>query len=208
MLITISREYGAGGSRVAEHAAQGLGWRVVDNDFVARVAERAGLPESAVARHDERAPGFREWLVRALSRAAPELIVPPTQSPSEEREEAELVRITEGVVADLATEGRVVLVGRAAPAVLGMKGDALHVRVVAPRADRLRVVMARRNLDEAGAQRLMEETDSNRARYHREYYDRDWADPAHYHMVLNTGLLGYAAAGDVIANHARRLGWE
>lgn len=207
MLITISREFGAGGSLVAERVARSLGWRVVDNDFVARVAERAGLPEAIVAQRDERAPGFREWLVRALSRAAPELIAPPIQSPPAELEEAELVRVTESVVADLAAEGRVVLVGRAAPAVLGMKGDALHVRVIAPRADRVRAVMSRRGVDAATAQRMMEEMDGNRERYHREYYDRDWADPAHFHLVLNTGLLGYDAAGDVVVDHARRLGW-
>lgn len=207
MLITISRQFGAGGSLVAERAAAALGWKVVDNDFVARVAERAGISEAAVAEHDERAPDFREWLVRALSRAAPELIAPTGQTAPAELEEATLVKVTEAVVADLAEEGRIVLVGRAAPAVLARKEDALHVRVVAPRPDRIRAVMARHGLDPAAAQRLMDETDRNRERYHREYYDRDWADPTHYHLVLNTGLLGYDGAGTVIANRARSLGW-
>ncbi len=207
MLITISREFGAGGSLVAQHAARALGWRLADNDFVARVAARAGIPEATVAMRDERAPGFREWLLRALSRAAPELIAPPSPVPPAELEEAALVKVTESVVADLATEGRVVLVGRAAPAVLARQGDALHVRVVAPRAERIRVVMARRQLGPAEAERLMDDTDQNRQRYHREYYDRDWADPTHFHLVLNTGLLGYDGAGDVIVDRARRLGW-
>ncbi len=207
MLITVSREFGAGGSLVAAHAARALGWRLVDNDFVARVAARAGLPESAVALRDERAPGFREWLLRALSRAAPELFSPAVASPPAELEEAALVRVTESVVADLAAEGRVVLVGRAAPAVLGRKEAALHVRVVAPKADRIRAVMARHSLGPAEAQKLMEETDAHRQRYHREYYDRDWADPTHFHLVLNTGLLGYDGAGDVIVDRAVRLGW-
>jgi cytidylate kinase len=208
MLITISREFGAGGSLVAGQAARALGWRLVDNDFVARVAERAGLPEATVALSDERAPGFREWLLRALARAAPELFAPVTESRPAELEEAALVRVTEGVVADLAAEGRVVLVGRAAPAVLGRKEDALHVRVVAPKAERIRAVMARQALAPAEAQRLMEDTDRNRQRYHREYYDRDWADPAHFHLVLNTGLLGYEGAGNVIVDWAHRMGWD
>ncbi len=100
-----------------------------------------------------------------------------------------------------------VLVGRAAPAVLGRKEAALHVRVVAPKADRIRAVMARHSLGPAEAQKLMEETDAHRQRYHREYYDRDWADPTHFHLVLNTGLLGYDGAGDVIVDRAVRLGW-
>lgn len=207
MLITISREFGAGGSRVAAHAAHALGWRLVDNDFIARVAARAGVPEATVAARDERAPGFREWLLRALSRAAPDLFAPAQASPPAEVEEAALVRVTEGVVADLAREGRVVLVGRAAPAVLGRKEDAIHVRVVAPRAERIRTVMARHSLDPAAAERLMDDTDRNRQRYHREYYDRDWADPTHFHLVVNTALLGYDGAGEVIVDRARRLGW-
>jgi cytidylate kinase len=207
MLVTISREFGAGGSLVAEHVARALGWRVADNDFVARVAARAGIPEATVALRDERAPGFREWLMRALSRAAPELIAPPSPLPPAELEEAALVKVTEGIVADLATEGRVVLVGRAAPAVLARKADALHVRIVAPRADRIRAVMARQGLGPSNAERLMDDTDHNRKRYHREYYDRDWADPTHYHLVLNTGLLGYDGAGDAVVDRARRLGW-
>lgn len=208
MLITISREFGAGGSLVAAHAARALGWRLVDNDFIAQVAARAGLPEATVALRDERAPGFRDWLTRALARAAPELFAPATDSTPAEREEAALVKVTEGVVADLAAEGRVVLVGRAAPAVLGRKEDALHARIVAPRPDRIRAVMMRQAVGPAEAQRIMEDTDRNRQRYHREYYDRDWADPVHFHLVLNTGLLGYEGAGNVIVDCVRRLGWS
>lgn len=207
MLITISRQFGAGGSLVGAHAAGALGWTLVDNDFVGRIAARTGLPEAEVARRDERAPGFREWLTRALSRASPELFLPTPEAPPAELEEAALVRVTESVVADLAAQGRVVLVGRAASAVLGRKEDALHVRVVAPREARIRTVMARQGVGPAEAEKLMDATDQNRARYHHEYYDRDWADPTHFHLVVNTALLGYDGAGDVVVDRARRLGW-
>jgi cytidylate kinase len=53
----------------------------------------------------------------------------------------------------------------------------------------------------------LEEIDDNRARYHRELYDRDWNDPIHYHFVLNTGLLGSEGAARIIVGHARELGW-
>ena len=207
MLITISRQFGAGGSLVGGHVATALRWTIVDNDFVGRIAARSGLPEAEVARRDERAPGFREWLTRALSRASPELFLPTPEAPPAELEEAALVKVTELVVADLAAEGRMVLVGRAASAVLGRKEDALHVRVVAPREARIRAVMARLGMGPSEAERLMDATDQHRTRYHREYYNRDWADPTHFHLVVNTGLLGYDGAGDVVVDRARRLGW-
>ena len=37
MLVTISRQYGAGGSEVARRVADALGWRLVDNELVERV---------------------------------------------------------------------------------------------------------------------------------------------------------------------------
>ena len=49
MIITISRQFGAGGSEVARRVAEALDWRLVDNDLVDRVAERAGLPPEEVA---------------------------------------------------------------------------------------------------------------------------------------------------------------
>ena len=34
MIITISRQYGAGGSEVAQRVASALDWKVVDNELV------------------------------------------------------------------------------------------------------------------------------------------------------------------------------
>jgi cytidylate kinase len=49
----------------------------------------------------------------------------------------------------------------------------------------------------------LKRTDKNRARYQREYYDRDWDDPANYDMVLNTGRLLFDGATSVIVARAR-----
>jgi cytidylate kinase len=77
MLITISRQYGAGGSEVAALVAGTLGWRVVDNELVERVAARAGLTTEDVAQREERVPTFIERLARTVVAATPELVVPP-----------------------------------------------------------------------------------------------------------------------------------
>jgi cytidylate kinase len=206
MLITISRQYGAGGSEVARLVATRLGWSVVDNDIVDRVARRAGLTTEIVARQDERIPGFVERLARALTASSQEYAVPELGIAVRE-EEPSLVRLTELVVHEVAAEGRVVLVGRAAPAVLGTSLDALHIKLVAPRAFRIRLAEQAEGLDARTAEARMDQVDADRARYHREHYGRDWDDPAHYHMLLNTGLLGLDGATDIIVARARAMGW-
>ena len=206
MLITISRQYGAGGSEVARLIAERLGWSVVDNQIVDLVARRAGLSPDDVARQEERVPSFIERLARALAVSSQELAVPAVGAvlPTDE---AALVRITEAVVKEVAAEGKVVLVGRAAPVVIGQLPDALHVKLVAPRENRVRYAMEAEQLERKAAEKLTSDTDSNRARYHRQYYGRDWDDPVNYHMVLNTGLLGFEGAAGVVVGMARGRGW-
>lgn len=204
MIITISRQYGAGGSDVARRVADALGWRVVDNELIDRVASRAGLPPEEVALREERAPGFVERLTRALARSSPESFSAPADKVPEP-EEAMLVRITEGVVAELAAEGRVVVVGRAGPAVLRAEHAALHVKLVAPVTFRLRTAVERLGVDPRDAEKAMLEADASRARYLKQYYGLDWNDATNYHMVLNTGALGFEGAAKVIADRARSM---
>ncbi len=206
MLITISRQYGAGGSEVARLVADQLGWSVVDNEIIDRVARRAGLTPEAVAEQDERIPGFVERLGRALAASSQEYAVPEL-GVAVRAEEPSLVRLTELVVQEVAAEGRVVLVGRAAPAVLGTAIGALHVKLVAPRPFRIQLAQKAEQLSAREAEKLMDQTDAQRARYHREHYGRDWDDPSHFHLLLNTGLLGLEGAAAVIVAQARAMGW-
>ena len=204
MIVTVSRQIGAGGSEIASRAAQALGFRLVDNELIDRVALQAGLSRTYVADRDERAPGFLERLIRVLSRAAPEMqSAPPDRLP--EPEEKSLVAATEKVVADLAAEGRVVLVGRAAPAVLSNSRDALHVKIVAPIPFRIARICAADRVDEREAERRLKESDANRSRYHRHHYGRDWGDPTNYHLVLNSEMLGLDGAVDLIVMRARAM---
>jgi cytidylate kinase len=204
MIITISRQYGAGGSEVARRVAQALNWRLVDDELIDRVASRSGLPPAEVAEKEERAPGFLERLSRALSRASPELF-PAAADKVPEPEEATLVRVTETVVEEIAAEGRVVLVGRAGPAVLRGKLDALHVKLVAAPQVRILRVIERLGVDPRQAEREIQEADTNRARYLKQHYGLDWNDPTNYHMVLNTGALGLDGTADLVVARAKTM---
>lgn len=207
-VVTITRQYGAGGSAVAKLVANALDWTLIDNEFVDEVAKRAGLAAEAVAAREERAPSLMERLVRALATASPETFVPAAASGDEPDEET-LVRMAQRVIDEAAAHGRAVMVGRGAQAYLARAsaGDALHAYVVAPRAARIREVMARLRVDEQQAARTLDDTDAARDRYVERFYGVSRQDPARYHLVLNTGFLGHDGAADLIVSAARRHGW-
>jgi cytidylate kinase len=204
MIVTISRQIGAGGSEIARRVAASLGFRVVDNELIDTVAERAGIPAAEVAEKEERAPGFIERLARVLTRSAPEQFSPPPDK-LPEPEEKSLVQITEKVVAEIAAQGRVVLVGRAASVVLSGEHDALHIKIVAPVPARIGRIAERYGVEAREAERRLKESDSNRGRYHSQHYGRDWNDATHYHMVLNTGALGLDGATAAIIGRAKTI---
>jgi cytidylate kinase len=161
-----------------------------------------------VAEREERISTFVERLARTLAAASPDVFPPPDSAGAVvDVPETDLVRSTETVVAEIAAQGRVVLVGRAAPAVLSREADALHVKLVAPRGFRIQVAAGRLGCAPDKAAAVLDRTDRNRARYLREYYRRDWDDPVNYHLVLNTGVLGFEGATELIVARARSLGW-
>jgi len=207
-VITITRQYGSGGSDIARLVASGLGWTVIDNEFVDEVARRAGLPPDEVAQREERAPGLLERLARTLAVASPEMFITTTGVPRVEEDEATIVKLTERVIAEAAATGRVVLVGRGAQALLAQREDALHVYIVASKPWRMKLAVERLGVDPATVERVVDETDRRRDHYVKAYYGRARQDVTNYGMVLNAEKLGFEGAAALIIAEAQRRRWS
>ena len=206
MIITLSRQYLAGAARVAERIAERLEWTVVDDAFIDAIAERSGLSPEDVRDLEESVPSFMERFAQSSALSFPEFLA-ATPSVIEEPEAVKLAHISKELIEELGHRNRIVMVGRAAAAVLARERDALHVRLVASREFRVHLAMTEQGLSEPDARRVVDEMDTNRQRYHKENFGRDWNDPVNYHMVLNTELLGVEGAADVVVARARALGW-
>jgi cytidylate kinase len=127
--------------------------------------------------------------------------------PRVEDDEATIVKITERVIREAAAEGRAVLVGHGAQAVLAQRDDALHVFVVGSRPWRMRQAIERLHVDPARADKIVDETDVARDHYVKTYYGRARTDPANYDLVLNAETLGFDGAAQLIVAEARRRRW-
>jgi cytidylate kinase len=205
-VITVSRQYASGGSAIAKMVAERLGWTIVDNDFVDRVAERVGLPPEEVAQREERVASLIERLANTLAVSSPELFLTTNDISAESRQSSDdIVRMTEAVIQEAADHGNVVLVGRGSLAKLDHREDTLHARVVAPRDARIRAACKRLNVETKEAERIVDTKDNERKDYVRAHYHRDWNDAANYHIVVNSALMSYEGAVDIIVEAARKL---
>lgn len=200
-VITVSRQYAAGGSQIAARVAARLGWELIDNTFVARVAAQVGLAPEEVEAREERVPGLAERLARAIATSSPEVFVPAGEIADEDQ--TRLVRVTERVITEAVQHGNAVIVGRGAHAYLADREQALHVFIVAPRQARIETAVTQHGLSRKDAERCVVRVDDQRRRYVKTHYDGQWDDPASYDLVVNSAELGYDGCAALVVEAAR-----
>jgi len=199
-VVTISRQFGAGGSSVAELVAADLHAEIVDKNLVDEVAAELNLKPADVEAESEHPRKWIERVIRSFSSLEPALgaaWTPPYPDPFFDPR-AEIIRLTEETIKVAASSGNVVIIGRAAGLLLRDRIDVFRVFLRAPEEARVRTLMERYAWTEAVAKRKLHETDTNRAAYTKQLYGRDWCDPDEYDLIVNTGRVDYRTAADMI----------
>jgi cytidylate kinase len=201
-IVTVSRQYGSGGSEVAECVARALGWKLYDNAVVDSVAARLGITPAEVSAREERLPTLGERFASAMSLAAPESLITgeyAAVSPSEER----IVEVTQRVMEDAVQAGPAVIVGRGAQCLLATRSDALHVFCYAPLESLIEYAMKSLGLPANEARKNVAEMNARREDYVQRHWKRDWRDVSNYHLCVNTAWLGIDGAAELVTRVAR-----
>ena len=201
-IVTISRQYGSGGSEVAERVALALGWQLYDNAVVDEVAARLGISPAEVSAREERMPSLSERLASALWLAAPEVM--PTVGdaalpPSEER----IVEVTGRVMQEAVQAGPAVIVGRGAQCLLATRSDAIHVFCYAPIEALAAYAVTNLDVTPDEARKTVVEMNARREEYVKRHWKREWRDLANYHLCVNTAWLGLDGAAELVTRMAR-----
>jgi cytidylate kinase len=147
-----------------------LGLEIINSEIVlSDVAGRLGVEQSVVQRYlDGKASLFERWQVdtRKLSRYTLEQIL------------------------GLALKDNVLIRGWGAAALFQGIRDVICVRVCAPMALRVRVMMERLDVKDAEAiQQEIERFDAANSRAMRASFNFDWSDALLYHIVLNSARV-------------------
>lgn len=183
-LVTIEREYGCGGAAIAEGLAKRLGWKLWDHLLTEEIARIAKVDPSAVKRCDERMDGYLHRLSKAFWRGSYERSSPlGTHVFDTDR----MMTMMQEIMDRLGHEGNAVVVGRGGPYFLRENPCAFHVFLYAPRAEKIRRVIADGH-SEQEAEELVDSVDLERRAYVKHYFNADWPTRSLYHMMLNTAV--------------------
>ncbi len=205
-VVCISRELGADGERVGQLVAEQLDLQYVDEEVIARAAERGGVEPSALADTEQR----KSRLLRVLellgdSGGASGTIGLESSAIRSAREESHrgLIR---AVIEEVANAGNAVIVAHAASMALTGRDGVLRVMLTASPEIRIRRIAEAEGTDDRQAAKLVRGGDAARAEYVERFYAIDRELPTHYDLVVNTGTLAPERAAEVIAHAAGVVG--
>jgi cytidylate kinase len=184
-IVTVEREYGSGGGEIACELAKRLGWKVWDHALTEEIAKVANVECSTVERCEERVDGTFQRLVKVFWRGSHERSIPlPGTEPFDTDR---FVAVGEQVMEKIAEAGNCVIVGRGAPYFLRQRGDAFHVFLYAPHAEKLKRLL-KVGKSEKEAEELLNTIDRDRNTFVKRYFDADWPTRCLYHMMINTAI--------------------
>ncbi len=194
-VITVSATYGAGGSIIAPKLAEALGLpffdRLIhntDTQTAATIVE--GLTE---AERDQAPP---TGILSSLANLTSVLGLPVPGAEAEPR--GQLRKQVETSVQSIAKGSGGVILGRAAAVVLAGNPAAFNVRLSGPTERRLARAMSIEGATEAQARTRQTDTDKAWSKFVSRLFDKDPADPALYHLVLDSTVLPMQSCVDLI----------
>jgi len=196
LMLTISHQYGSGGSLIARDLGGRLRWSVWDKEIVHKIATEYQLAETDIEAKDERAASFIERLVELLGLGG--FATAYTVLPPRGLDDAQLWRITRTIVEDIAQEGRAIIVGRGGNFILAKRPRTLHVFIFASPEARVQRVIQMEKLTRSEAERRIAGMDRLRTDYVRTFYHADWRDPTHYHLTVDPAVWGERGTADLI----------
>ena len=200
-IITLSREYGAGGSELGLLLGTALAWPVLDRDLAQRLAERLRCKSTDVEPHHERAPRFLERIAAAFSVVPSDAPILPELNRAPDPDT--LVEATRAVLLEAVRTPPLIVIGHGANCLLRDRRDVLRVRVTAPYSTRVRRVAKRtgQSTSEAGAD--VRHRDADRRHYLERYYKKEPNDPCLYDLQINSATIPLEVAAQMVVRLVR-----
>lgn len=190
-VITIARQFGAGGKTLGTIVAQQLGYTLLDEQIVETVALEADVsPEwvDSVAQET----GHEGIVYRLLRRLGP-FSRGYVETAMEERPgyvNGDLyISLLHKILPVLAEQDNVVIIGRGGQYILAERPDTYHFLMIANIENRIRFMMEQYEIDRKQAQAVIDKQSKRRINLYRYFGRTDYDQPELYHMVLNMNRL-------------------
>jgi cytidylate kinase len=195
--FTIAREFGCQAYPLAEELVGRLNsrvagepWVVIGKEILDEVARLSGFSVDQIEKSQDTPSSLKAIFSMFLD--------------SSRAEETKVFTHMRNVIHSFAKRGNCILVGRGAVFAAQDLSNCVHLRLVAPYEFRVQKIMASHQMSQADAENFIELHQKQRDDFVKRFADRRLDDPLLYHLVINNGRLGIAAAAELIEEYMLR----
>lgn len=197
-VVTISRQFGAGGKTLGQRIANRLSYQFVHGGVLQKLAQEADVSLTWVDRVQSERGGY---LTRLLNTLVPSSVLEKRLGDDEDSfDEKRLAEFLNTVIAKLAEEDEVVILGRGSQFVLRQHPGTLRVLLVAEKADRVKFVIDNYGLEPKKAEQLVAKEEERRKGFLSTFYGGNPDEACLYHLVVNTSEVPMGIAEAIVCD--------
>jgi cytidylate kinase len=197
-VITISRQFGAGGLTLGKMVAEKFGYTFADTEVIKMVAQMANVSTNFVETVEKEAGGkFSKFISKTVSKPLVNRILKDERGYIDEEIYLDYLVL---IIAQMADDGDVVILGRGSQYILNDHPDAHHILLINTFENRVKFMQKNYDLSESRATQAVKNEDKRRLNLYKKLGKTDYDNPALYHLVLNMSRISLDKALELIAN--------
>lgn len=190
--ITIEREYGSGGTKIARKLSEACGVPCYGQEILEAAAKKQGIPVERINQYEEKATGSVLYTMFVMSRVQ-------TGNPDMLTAEGKVFLDEQLEIRRLATEGPAIFLGHCACDALKDQGGVVKVFIHSENEEEVRERITK---DYGIAPEDVESTrryfNKKREGYFRANTGNDWSNLKNYDVVLDSSKLGIEGCVNVL----------
>lgn len=195
-VVTISRQYGAGGKTLGKLLADRLKYTFADSNIIQRIAKEANVSSDWVASFEKEAGSkVSRMISKMVSQRLVNRVLKNERGYLDEQIYLDYLVL---IIAQVADEGNVVIMGRGSQYILDDHPDAYHILLINNAENRIKFLIKNYKLSDRQAAQMVNSADRRRANLYRKLGKQDYDSPTLYHLVLNMAKLDMSSAVDLV----------
>jgi len=197
-VITISRQFGAGGRTLGRMIGKKLNYRFLDDLILQEIANQAKVSKKMVISMERTAGSMLSKMISGL--LSSDYIDRMMGEGKGYMDEEVYVQTLYDVMLKLASENDVILTGRGGQYILEDFEGAFHILLVANKKDRIEFMQRHYNLSGTKAEAAVLSGEKRRTNLYKKFGKKDYNEPIHYDLVLNMSRVSLEKAVDLVCN--------
>ena len=186
-VITISRQYGAGGKTLGKMLAKELGYTFVDSDIIKMIAKEANVsPEWVRTVEKDAGTRFSKIITGMIAKHLVDQVLKGEKGYIDDKIYLDYLVL---IISKIADENNVVILGRGSQYILDDHPDAFHIFLIQELENRVKFIKENYKLNEQQARQVVNNEDKRRLNYFSKLGKKDFDNPSLYHMVLNMNRM-------------------